>query len=189
MNQKPESAPELHLIGAGGLASDFIACFKDILKISGCWDDNLVAGSSFNSIPVLGSVAELVSLKNPIQAIITIGNPSARMKIGAMLSNSVHTSPVVIHPDARLYDKEQIELGSGCIIFPGVFLTTKIRIGAHSIVHIGTSVHHDVTVGDFSVLMPGVRLTGNVNAGRAVFFAPGQSVSHGVTIGDGERIG
>ena len=189
MQQKSESTPELHLIGAGGLASDFIACFRDIFKISGCWDDNLVAGSTFNSIPVLGTVAELISLKTPFQVIMTIGNPAVRMKIATLLSNSVHTCPVIIHPDARLYDKEQIALGSGCIIFPGVFLTTKIHIGAHSIVHIGASVHHDVIVGDFSVLMPGVRITGNVNVGIAVFFAPGATVSHGVTIGDGERIG
>jgi UDP-3-O-[3-hydroxymyristoyl] glucosamine N-acyltransferase len=178
----------LHLIGAGGLASDFLACFKDVLNVSGCWDDQLAAGSDFNGIPVLGTVNDLINSKNRVQFIITVANPAVRMKIAGMLGNSVHDSPVIIHPDSRLFDKATIILGDGCIIFPGVIITTKVSVGCHSVFHIGTSVHHDVTIGDCSVLMPGVRITGNVTVGNNVFVGPGEALSHGTSIGDGARL-
>src|SRR4030095_6473987 len=180
--------PEIHLIGAGGLASDFIACFKNHFEIKGCWDDNLEKDDLFMEIPVMGTVDELFRDSKVFNVIITIANPQVRNKIFSRLQYSNHISPVIIHPDSKLFDTGSIEIGNGAVVFPGAFITTKVIVGNHVIIHIGTSIHHDVTIGNCSVLMPGVRLTGNVTIGKNVFLGPGETITHGISIKDNELV-
>ncbi len=180
--------PEIFLIGAGGFASDFVACFSKDYKIAGCWDDQLTKGTSFNGLPVLGTIADLVNTKNSMSLVITIANPSIRQLISGKLGGSVHEFPELVHSSASLFDSDTIKVGKGCIIFPGVIITTQVNLGEFVVLHVGTSVHHNVNIGNCSVLMPGARITGDVNIGKNVFIGPGQTLSHGDHVPDGKRI-
>ena len=178
--------PELHLIGAGGFAKDFIACFRKEYEITGCWDDQLTRGSEFNGIPVLGSVDDLLQQESPLQLVVTIANPAVRNKISQNLSLTKHNFPAIIHPGASVFDSATIHIGKGCILFPSVIITTRVSLGDFVILHAAVSVHHDVTIGKCSVLMPGARITGDVTIGQNVFVGPGKTLSHGDNIPDGE---
>jgi sugar O-acyltransferase (sialic acid O-acetyltransferase NeuD family) len=180
--------PELFLVGAGGFASDFVACFRTEYTIAGCWDDQLNKATLFNGIAVLGSIDDLMQSEKIMSLVITIANPAVRHLISEKLRISKHHFPAVIHPAASLFDVDAIRVGKGSIIFPSAIITTQVELGDFTVLHIGTSVHHNVTIGDCTVLMPGARITGDVVIGKNVFIGPNQTLSHGEKIGDDERI-
>ncbi|MBL7764911.1 MAG: hypothetical protein JNJ58_02375 [Chitinophagaceae bacterium] len=149
---------KVQIVGGGGLAKDVIACFKDTVHFTGIWDDQLPKGSLFNQIPVLGTLADLLaSESDPI--ILAFGNPKLREVKFNELSNAGVNWATLIHPMAKLFSPEDIEVGQGCILMPYAYITTHVSVGLNCLLHIASGIHHDARLGNHSVMMPGSRIT------------------------------
>jgi acetyltransferase-like isoleucine patch superfamily enzyme len=178
----------IHIIGAGGLGRDFVACFKEEITIAGFWDDNLAAGKSIGSFSILGKISEFLELSEPVHVIIAFGNPLMRKQFADKILATHHQLTSVVHSTAKLFDATTIILNAGCIVFPGVQMTTDISIGMNSIIHSSCSLHHDTRIGSNCMIMPGNIFAGNVDIGNDVYVGPQHSFTFGTKVNSGERI-
>lgn len=73
--------------------------------------------------------------------------------------------PVYIHPSAKIggqvfigafaYIGEDVVVGDGAKIFPGVYLGNNCQVGANSILHPGVKVYHDCIIGNHVTIHAG----------------------------------
>jgi NDP-sugar pyrophosphorylase family protein len=183
---KSDSGP-VHIIGAGGLGRDLVACFGKHVSFAAFWDDQSKE-KSISGIPFGGTVGDLLSVQDPVRFVIAVGNPAVREKLWQRLLGSHHTPALLIHPEARLFDTGTISAGAGTILFPQSLLTTGIAIGENTVIHAGCSLHHDTRIGSHCVIMPHVVMAGNVTTGNGVYVSPGKTFFFGEVIGDEVRV-
>jgi|SRR5688572_1120884 len=184
----PADLSGIHIVGAGGFGRDFAACFKQELRIEGFWDDNMPVGSLIGGFSVHGSITELIQLSVPVSVIIAAGNPLIRKQLAEKILASHHQLTTVVHSSARLFDSSTIVLNPGCLIFPGVNMTTDISIGMNSVIHSLCSLHHDTHIGSNCMIMPGNICAGNVEIGNDVYVGPQHAFTFGTKIKSGERV-
>lgn len=184
---------DIAIVGAGGLGKETVILIEQINKHTKAWnligffDDNVKAGSSLLSLPVLGGINALNAYAKPLSIIIAIGDPEIKSQLANRIVNTAVTFPVLIHPTAVI--GRQIEFGEGSIITAGCVLTVDIRIGKHVLVNANSTIGHDVTVGNYSSVMPGAHISGGVKVGEKVFIGTGVSVLQHVTIHESAVIG
>jgi sugar O-acyltransferase (sialic acid O-acetyltransferase NeuD family) len=179
---------QLHIIGAGGLATDLIACFSPFTEFAGMWADHPAANESKHQLSYLGSLVNLLELQEGIDFIIAIGNPKIRSEIYFKLLQAGHKPATLIHPRATIYDDSSVHIGTGTIIFPAAVLTSGLTVGENCVIHVGCSLHHDTIFGNHSVMMPGARITGNAEIGEQVFIGANQVVGNGMKVAGGTRM-
>ena len=92
-----------------------------------------------------------------------------------------------ISPFATL--AEDVKIGTGTVIMPGVVINTGAIIGQNCIINTGAIIDHDCNIGDNVHIAPGCVLSGNVSVGRQTLIGVGTCVRHGVAIGHGCTIG
>jgi len=157
----------LYLIGSGGLGREMAATLehpqlRQRYSLAGFIDDGREAGTTVHGLTVLGGLEVLRQRAAPA-ALLCIGHPVVRQNIVQSLRDTPVSWPTILHPAARIYAPDHIELGQGIWIGEGTILTTDIAIGDHCLVHLGCSLHHDTKIGACTVLMPGVRITGGAH--------------------------
>jgi acetyltransferase EpsM len=93
----------------------------------------------------------------------------------------------VIHPSARVPTSAIIS--EGCIIEPGVILSSNARLGCHIRINRGSTIGHDTTLGDYCTIQPGVNIAGKCLFGSGVYVGIGATVVDNLTIGNLAVIG
>ncbi len=86
-------------------------------------------------------------------------------------------------------EMDDVVVGEGALISPGVVFTSNIRVGRHFHANIQSIVEHDAHIGDFVTFAPGVRCNGRVTIGDGAYLGAGALVRQGVTIGVEATIG
>jgi len=185
----------LAIVGAGGHGRETLAAARRVNQ-DGRWssievfDDRIdglapcdVERLERVGIVITGSVDRLRGASLP--HVIAIGDPAIRRRIAADLEGL---------PLARVFDPsamigDDVELGGGTLVSPGVICTTNVRVGRHSHLNCGVIVSHDCRVGDFVSLSPGVMLNGDVTVENDVFLGTGAIVLPGRRIGQGAVVG
>jgi sugar O-acyltransferase (sialic acid O-acetyltransferase NeuD family) len=114
------------------------------------------------------------------EVVIAIGDPVIREKIYKKLPKETKYFKA-IHKSVKILD-DNVEIGDGSIIFPGVILTTNIKIGKHCYLNLQTSIAHDVEIGDFFTTAAGVRIAGNCRIGDRVYLGSNSSVREKINI-------
>jgi acetyltransferase-like isoleucine patch superfamily enzyme len=76
-----------------------------------------------------------------------------------------------------------VEIGEGTVIFAGVILQPRTRIGSHVIVNTAASVDHDGLLEDFVHVAPGARLSGQVTIREGALMGVGSAAIPGTTVG------
>ena len=111
--------------------------------------------------------------------------------IRSRLVDTWNRKPVPFAPfiseDVRLHPS--VSVGNGCIICPGVKMTSDVVLGRFVIVNLNATIGHDVVAGDFTSIMPSVNISGNVKIGERAFIGSGATILQGLEIGDGAVIG
>jgi sugar O-acyltransferase (sialic acid O-acetyltransferase NeuD family) len=186
---------KLAIYGAGGFGRE-IAMFIELLnhdeqvwEIIGFFDDEAIMGEVINNYPILGGMQELNQIDFPLSLVIAIGNSFIRKRIRERITNGRISFPTLIHQSATIGSGKLITIGEGCIISPGVFLTTNISIGNHSILSLYCTVGHDTEIKDYVSIMPGVNISGEVKVGGCVYIGTGAKIVHQVEIGEGTIVG
>lgn len=93
-----------------------------------------------------------------------------------------------IHPTSLIMDNN-IEIGEGSFIGAYSILTTKIKIGKHTILNRGNHVGHDSLLGDFLSMMPGSIISGNVTTGDRVYLGTNSSIIEKIKVCDDVILG
>jgi len=182
---------DLIIIGAGGfgrevawLATEAISSFN----VLGFLDDREdISGTELGGYSLLGPVDCWPTHKN-VQFVIAIGNPRVRIKVARrMAAEGDPRFATLIHKSCIA--GPECKFAAGSIICAGCVLTTNINIGRHSIVNIGSTVGHDVNIGDFVTIAPNVSISGCVNLENGSEIGTAAAVRQGITIGAGGMLG
>jgi carbonic anhydrase/acetyltransferase-like protein (isoleucine patch superfamily) len=75
-------------------------------------------------------------------------------------------------------------ISSGCILFAGSCVDSRVHLESGVVVHNGSILSHDVTVGAGTFIAPGVVICGNCKIGKGCFLGAGSIVQNGVQLPD-----
>jgi sugar O-acyltransferase (sialic acid O-acetyltransferase NeuD family) len=116
------------------------------------------------------------------EVLIAIADPKQKQAAAerfAKLGTYISTTAVV----------GESQIGEGCVILPGVIVTTNVTLGNSCALNLQTIIGHDTVIGDYCQLSPLVDIMGNVKIGARCFFGGSAVVIPHVTIGDDCTIG
>ena len=82
-----------------------------------------------------------------------------------------------------------VKIGKGSIVMPGVTINTDSNIGNHSIINTNASIDHHNKLGNFVSIAPGVSTGGNVVIGSCSHIGIGSSIKHNISIKNNVVIG
>lgn len=122
-----------------------------------------------------------------LNVLICAGEPRARQKMAEFVIKLGMSLYTYIHSTAIIANSAII--GSGCVIYPFVVVSSNTRIGEAVTINSYTGIGHDVAVGNYSVISAQVDLTGHVKVGSGVFIGSGARILPGKKIGDNSKIG
>ncbi len=167
------------VIGAGGHAAVVVATLQaagETVRVI-LDDDPRAWGGEVLGVPVTGPVS--TSAVRPGEAaVIGIGSNRARRDLASRLPLAWG---VAIHPSAIIHPS--VEIGEGTVVFAGVILQPRTRVGRHVIVNTAASVDHDGVLEDYVHISPGARLSGNVTVREGALLGVGSAAIPGTTVG------
>lgn len=185
------------IVGAGGFGREVFSIIE-ALKASGSvptptgFIDDAPSVSDLAQVDalgsrVVGSVADLARRTEPFSAVLAIGSPSARRTIAGLLSRSLVTFPVLVHPDVTMGCG--VRLAEGVVVAAGARLSTNILVGRHVHIDQNAAVGHDCDLGEFSRLNPQACVSGAVRIGRGALVGANATVLQGLDVGDDATVG
>lgn len=185
------------IFGAGGCGRGIMPLARaqaalDARDIRLVFVDDGKAGQTVNGHTTLSFDAFCIEPATERAIAIAIADPVTRCRLArtcddAGLSTlSVQAAGVVI--------MDNVEIGPGALLSPGMVITSNIRIGAHFHGNIHSIVEHDCVIGDFVTFAPGVRCNGAIRIGDGAYIGAGAVIRQGtgarpVRIGAGAVVG
>lgn len=178
----------LLIIGAGGhgkVVAD-IALKMDRWDYIAFLDDNDDIKTSMG-IEVIGKSADMFRYIKDYDIFVAIGNNETRKVIQEKLEVEGASIPVLIHPDAIIGEK--VEINAGTVVMAGVVVNCCTIIGKGCIINTGATIDHDNLIEDYVHISPGVHTAGAVRIGKGTWLGIGSIVSNNITITSGCTIG
>lgn len=183
------------ILGAGGFARELYWLFLEANQESRRWnvlgfvdDKPELEGAVICELPVLGNMGWLEgNAHRGVRLICSAGDPRARRILaerGAALGYDFCTA---VHPSARM--SKWVDLGPGTIITAGCVLTTQIKVGAHTLLNLNSTIGHDAIIGAYCNINPGCQISGTVSFGDGVYFGTGAVIIQGKSVGEWTTIG
>jgi sugar O-acyltransferase (sialic acid O-acetyltransferase NeuD family) len=125
----------------------------------------------------------------PMRVILAIGSGHVRSKIDAALVNlGIPVDyPNVIDPTAVMMGP--IKAGIGLVAFPFSFVSTRVVIGRHCHLNTGSSICHEVVLGDFVTVSPKGLICGRSRIGDLTFIGANATVIEDVDVAGNSTIG
>lgn len=146
------------------------------------------SGKSALPGPILGSMAMMDRLvRDWDEAIVAVGNCSARLALFERLRSVGFQTPSIVHPSAVI--SRNAGIGSGVFVAAAAVVNVGAKIGDATIVNTGARVDHDCEIEPGCHLAPGATLSGSVKVGARTWLGTGCAVRQGVTIGADVLVG
>ncbi|HRO49506.1 MAG TPA: acetyltransferase [Hyphomicrobium sp.] len=137
---------------------------------------------------VLGPMAMMEQLVREWgEAIVAVGNCSARLTLFERLRSLGFETPSIVHPSAVI--SRNADIGSGVFVAAAAVVSVGAKIGEATIVNTGARVDHDCEIGRGCHIAPGATLSGGVRVGERTWLGTGCAVRQGVTIGADVLVG
>jgi sugar O-acyltransferase (sialic acid O-acetyltransferase NeuD family) len=120
--------------------------------------------------------------------LLGIGDSNIRKKIvDSFPKNAEYMT--YIDKNAKILDKETINIGKGTVICAGVILTTNINIGDFGQINLNSTIGHDCNLGNFLTMSPGVHISGNTNIGDLNYYGTNTALKNNINIVDNVIVG
>jgi len=185
---------DIVIVGVGGLGREIAEWIEDINEVTPTFrllgfvdDDATKHGSIRHDLPVLGGLDWLSGRSRTVATVVGIGNPAPKRRVVERLREHSAGFPSIIHPHSVV--GRYVELGEGCVVCPGVILTTDIRIGRFVTFNFDLTVGHDATIDDYVTLAPGVHISGYVQVREGADLGAGVVTVPSVEIGEWSIVG
>ena len=182
------SNKKLIIIGASGHGK---VCADIALKMNK-WDeiaflDDNPQIKSVLGLEVVGNTKDAIKYVDKCDFFVGIGDNETREKIQKKLEKIGANIPVLIHPNAVI--GEDVQIGIGTAVMPGVVINCSTRIGKGCIINTGATVDHDNVIEDYVHISPGVNLAGSITIGNKTWLGIGCTVKNNLTITSGCVVG
>lgn len=141
----------------------------------------------FDSLPLLGSVAQVCSTVKDAAFVCAVGNNRARKKIFGQFADASVDAVSVVDQSAVIAGDAVI--GEGCYIGVNAVVSVGVTLGCGVIVNNNVSVGHDSLVGDFAQLCPGVSLSGACAIGEGALLGSNSCTIPCKKMGDWSTLG
>lgn len=188
---------DLIIVGASGFGREALQIVKDINKVKQTWnilgflDDDPKALDGYEcDYSVIGSIQEW-NPKETEHYVMAIAYPAVKEKVTKLLEGRGAKFVSIIHPTAIIGSFNAI--GRGAVIYPYAKITVNVNIGDFVTI-LGSSIGHDVEVGDYSTITGMCAINGHVTIGKKVFvgshavIAPGKKIGEDAYIGNGSVV-
>lgn len=175
------------VVGAGGAGRSLIALLRNLgpLHHETCFFEET---EFYRAREVDGVRVRELSTFDPErwELFIALGTPRERSRIAAELPSETVFARCV-HPLAFVLEATEIPPGS--VLYPQVYLSRNVRLGAHTLLMPGTVVGHDTLLGDFFTSSTHVAIGGHAQIGHRVFCGMHSAVRDRVQVGDDCTLG
>ncbi len=184
----------LAIIGAGemGLQAMHYASLTNNYDIIGFIDDTKCVADTVAGKPVLGGVAETVSLyeAGAFDAVfVAIGYKHLEFKKQLVATLSADRVPLATIVAPSVYIDPTASVGNNVMVYPGCVIDKNVRISDGVVLNIGCIVSHDTVVGQSCFLAPGTKVAGFSTIGQCCFLGIGTIVIDNVEICDNVTTG
>ncbi|WP_457031683.1 acetyltransferase [Kitasatospora sp. P5_F3] len=167
----------LWIVGAGGVGREALdTALAAGVPVAGFLDDR-AQGGTVRGLPVRAPK----ELAAGAEYLIGIADPAVRARLAALLDGLGGRAVTLVHPRAIV--APETELGPGCLVMGGAYVSSSVRIGAHSQVHYNATVGHDTVLADLVTVYPGGNVSGSVHAEQ------GATVGSNAVVLQGRRLG
>jgi len=173
----------LWIAGAGGVGREALdTALAAGVPVAGFLDDR-AQGGTVRGLPVLAP-AEL-----PLGSryLIGIADPAVRRRLSELLDGLGGEPATLVHPRALI--APETELGPGCLVMGGAYVSSSVRLGSHSQVHYNATVGHDSVLGDRVTVYPGGNVSGSVLLEEDATVGSNAVVLQGRKVGRGAFVG
>lgn len=182
------------IVGAGGFGREVLQWSRDAgldqgeCVIHGFLDDDPRALDEAGGVglPITGTIRDYAPREDEM-LICGLGLPRAKWTCLRALVERGARFKTVVHPTALV--GQNVRLGTGCIICPGVVLTVDIAVGEFVTFNCYSSVGHDGCVGDWSTLSGYASVSGKCKIGKGVFLGSHVAMLPSLSIGDWATVG
>lgn len=186
---------DIAIFGAGGLGREVACLIERINRKEKRWhligffdDEESLWGKENEYGRILGGSDMLNVWQNPIDIVISIGNPKAIKRIHEKLLNDKIDFPNIIDPTFDIVDADNYQMGQGNIIQRTSSISINVKIGSFNILNGSDFVGHDSILGDYNVIMPDVRISGGVHIGNGNLLGVGSIVIQQMSIGNNSTL-
>lgn len=175
------------IVGAGGFGREVLDVIEAInaaggsLDFVGFLDDGDVDHEQLRrrNAALLGPTSMLADIDAAY--VIGIGSGEVRRKLAATFDSMGVQAATLIHPVATIGGDSH--LSPGCVVAAGARVTTNIRLGRHTQLHVNSTVGHDSVLEDYVSVYPGATVSGNVSLADGVTVGTGANVLPGINVG------
>ena len=186
---------ELYVFGAGGIAKEVTLMIDEIDAVSAdalsvaAYVATCPEAASFLGKPVIAESAffEMLEAGQEANVVLAIGTPGIRRMFVDKLSKYRVTYQTLVHPTTKL--NPSVSVGEGVVFCANVVVTMDVVVGSHSYVNFGSTLAHDVNIGEFVQISPRCCISGGVTIRDDCFLGAGSIVHPNVTIDTGSSVG
>lgn len=172
---------KLLIIGAGGHGR----VVAEIAKKTNKWknihflddNENITKNSRVEIIDTIDNFNDYI---DDYDMFVAMGNNAKRKEILTELEKKEASIPIILHP--RSIIGEEVNIGRGTVVMPGVVISSFARVGKGCIINTGTTIDHDSIIEDYVHLSPGVNIAGTVTVGAESWLGIGSVVINNITI-------
>ncbi|MED7950089.1 NeuD/PglB/VioB family sugar acetyltransferase [Kitasatospora sp. NPDC058201] len=175
--------PGLWIAGAGGVGREALdTALAAGVPVAGFLDDRS-HGATVRGLPV----RRPADLGRGAPYLVGIADPAVRQRLAALLDGLGGEPVTLVHPRALV--APETVLGPGCLVMGGAYVSSSVRLGAHSQVHYNATVGHDTVCGERVTVYPGGNVSGSVLLADAVTVGSNAVVLQGRRVGTGAFVG
>jgi len=167
---------KFYLIGAG----DYGKQLKVFLK-----KNKIVSLVQFVDDKLDLNVDNFFKKKNKAYFNITISKPLIREYIYLKLKKKNFFYKTLIFSNKNIYSNK---IGNGCVLEPNILVANDVLIGLGNLIFFGTSIAHNVNVGNFCNIGCNVVISGNTKIGNKVVIGANTFISNNLDICDNVTI-
>jgi sugar O-acyltransferase (sialic acid O-acetyltransferase NeuD family) len=181
---------KLLIYGAGGFGIEVLQYVRDEIKrgwpyeLIGFIDDYVVAGSSVDHCPVVGSSESLYETEAEI--VIALGEPDYRRRIHEWAKQRNIALATLVHSTA--YVAPTAIVGEGTIVAPHAMIAAHARIGSNVVLNVYSSVGHESSLGNSTVAAPYSAVLGRTHVGCCVLLATRATILPNLKVGDFSKV-